>query len=273
MKLLAVALLVIASVARADGVEDQLARDFVSDPKARDVALALYRDLGDIVGAGSDEQMEGGYRGVIHLVPQLPIGKYRDHVVWIAGSMRAIDAFFAQLFAGQPAPNYRWKPLAFRVVRSPGKRTPSAYATSWTVTYNVNGSLLTSQAAVQETLFHELFHDNDEAHGDWSATALAADFDAIVRKCGTRVACLDPYAPNVTKVRGGTYYAFQPNNGNGVHEYAAELAVRYFDEQSAMLRTGKLTRKAFKCGPAENARAWQALITEFFAGRDLVPAC
>jgi hypothetical protein len=74
-------------------------------------------------------------------------------------------------------------------------------------------------------------------------------------------------------VRGGTFYAFQPNNGDTVHEYGAELAVRYFKEQSEMLAAGKLTRRAFKCGPVENGRAWQALVGEFFAGRDLVPPC
>ena len=75
-------------------------------------------------------------------------------------------------------------------------------------------------------------------------------------------------------VRGGTYYAFQPNNGDAVHEYAAELAVRYFKEQSRDAATRASSRaRAFKCGPAENARAWQALVDEFFAGRDLVPAC
>jgi hypothetical protein len=74
-------------------------------------------------------------------------------------------------------------------------------------------------------------------------------------------------------VRGGTYYAFQPNNGAVVHEYAAELAVRYWKEQSEMLAKGKLARKAFKCGPAENARSWRALVDEFFAGVDRVPTC
>lgn len=71
----------------------------------------------------------------------------------------------------------------------------------------------------------------------------------------------------------GTYYAFQPNNGNGVHEYAAELAVRYYKEQAEMLRAKRLARPAFKCGPPENARAWKALVDEFFGGRDLVPTC
>ncbi len=65
----------------------------------------------------------------------------------------------------------------------------------------------------------------------------------------------------------------QPNNGDTVHEYAAELAVRYFKEQSQMRSDGKLSRRAFKCGPAPNARAWRALVDEFFAGVDRVPAC
>ena len=90
----------------------------------------------------------------------------------------------------------------------------------------------------------------------------------------TKPKCLAPYAPNDTKVRAtGTYYAFQPNNGTGVHEYAAELAVRYFREHTQLRAVGKLDRPAFKCGPPENARAWQALVDEFFAGRDLVPPC
>jgi hypothetical protein len=159
-------------------------------------------------------------------------------------------------------------------VRSVGKHTPSAYATSWTITYNVEGSLLTSAAGVEETLFHELFHLNDEEHGGWSSKTLGADYAAIVTKCGTKVACLAPYAPNSTKVRAtGTYYAFQPNNGDGVHEYAAELAVRYWKEQREIDAHGRLTHRAFKCGPAENARAWKALVDEFFAGHDDVPAC
>ena len=253
-------------------------RAYRSDAKARQLALALWNDAGDLAGVGPDERMDGGYRGKIHLVPQLPVGRYRVHLVWVSEAMRSIDRFFAQLFADHPAPSYRWRDIAFRFVRSVGKRTPSAYASGWAIAYNVEGSLLTSAAGVRDTLFHELFHDNDEAHRDWSARRLQADYDAIVARCGTTVTvqqirCLAPYAPNTTMVRGGTYYAFQSNNGNGVHEYAAELALRYFKEQSEMLATGALARPAFKCGAAENARAWRALVDEFFAGRDLVPGC
>jgi len=248
---------------------------YAADPKAQALALALFHDTGTIAGVGPEELMDGGYRGTIRLVPQLPLGKYRKHLTWTDDALRSIDSFFEQLFANQTtSPSYRWRALSLRFVRSIKKRTPSAYAFGWTIEYNVEGSLLTTAPGVLETLFHELFHNNDFDHGDWSAKTLQQDYDAIVEKCGTKVACLKPYAPNKTRVKAtGTYYAFQPNNGNGVHEYAAEIAVRYFTEQRQMLRDGKLAKPAFKCGPPENARSWQALTTEFFAGRDLVPAC
>jgi hypothetical protein len=219
--------------------------------------------------------MDGGFRGTIHLVPQLPIQGYRKHLSWVVAATHSMDKFFEALFVSQPAPVYRWHSLQFRFVRSLNKHRPSAYATGWTVEYNVEGSLNLDATAVRETLFHELFHLNDAAHGEWSAQHLRRDYDAILQKCRVKpsVKCLTPFAPNDTMVRGGTFYAFQQNNGDTVQEYAAELAVRYFKEESQMLAQGKLSRRAFKCGPAENARAWRGLIEEFFAGRDLVPPC
>ena len=244
---------------------------YADDAKAKKLALELFHASGDLAGVGPDEIMDGSYRGKIHLVPELPIGGYRKHLEWVAAAMTSIDAFFVAQFPDPKLqPRYRWRALGFRFVRSIGKRTPSAYASSWAIEYNVAGSLLTSADGVRETLFHELFHLNDEAHRDWSARTLATDYDAIVRKCGTKVSCLAPYAPNDTMVRGGTYYAFQPNNGDTVHEYAAELAVRYWKEQREMQAKHKLSAKPFKCGPAENARAWKALVDEYFGGRDLV---
>jgi len=246
------------------------------DAEASGLALALFRDTGDVAGVGPEEIMDGGFRGTIHLVPQLPVRSYRKHLAWVASGARAMDLFFQGLFPTTGAqPSYRWRGLQFRFVRSLVKHRPSAYALGWTVEYNVEGSLNTSEQRVRETLFHELFHVNDEAHGDWSAAHLRADYASILKKCGVRpsVKCLTPYAPNDTMVRGGTFYAFQQNNGDTVHEYAAELAVRYFKEQSEMLSAHRLTHRAFKCGPVENGRAWRSLVEEFFAGRDWVPAC
>ena len=258
-------------------VECLISRRYADDEKARDLALALHRANGDIAGLGLDEILDGGYRGKIHLVPQLPIGRYRQHLAWLVSATHSIDAFFAQLYAGQSAraPHFRWRALAFQFMRSVGKRTPSAYSCNWNVAYNVEGTMVTSADRVTETLVHELFHSNDEDHDDWSVKALQSDYDAILSRCGAhpRASCLAPYAPNSTVVQGGTFYAFQQNNGVSVREYGAELAVRYFREQSEMLQHGKLSRAAFKCGPAENARAWHSLVYEFFAGRDLVPEC
>jgi hypothetical protein len=246
---------------------------YAHDRRASALARALYRDTGDVAGAGAAMDMDGGYRGPIHLEPAWPVAGDRRHLAWVAAALRDYDDFFARLFpADQAPPRYRWRDLEVRFVRSVKKRTPSAFAMPWVVEYNVRGSLLVSADLVRETLFHEIFHMNDADHGDWS-DALRADYDAIVAKCGTDTACLAPYAPSDTKVRGGTYYAFTQDNGDPVHEYAAELALRYYREQREMLRHEKLSRKAFKCGPPENARAWDALVGEFFAGRDLVPAC
>jgi hypothetical protein len=261
--------------ASCSDVECMLAASYAKDPKAKAAALALFRETGSIAGVGPEELMDGGYRGKIQLVPQLPILGHRKHLEWILESSRSIDAFFTQLYDKQTAkPNYRWRAIQLRFVRSVKKRTPSAYAMGWLVAYNVEGTLLTHYEGVRETYFHELFHSNDGAHNDWSARTLQKDYDAIVAKCpGAKLGCLAPYAPNDTTVRGGTYYAFQPNNGNGVHEYAAELAVRYWEEHREILAKGKLARKPFKCGPAVNGKAWKLLVDEFFGGRDLTPAC
>jgi hypothetical protein len=246
---------------------------FAPDPRARAVALDLYDRTGDVAGLSPTETMEGGWRGTLHLVPALPIGKGRTHLEWVAEAMRDYDAFFVELTRGeQETPRYVWRGLSFRFMRSVASRTPSAYAGDWTVAYNLDGSLNTSADAVRELLFHENFHLNDEDHGDWSVRTLGATFDSIVARCGTKIACLTPFAPTEVTVRGGTYYAFQPNNGAVVREYAAELALRYYREQRAALR-GLPPGKRFKCGPKENASSWKLLVDEFFAGIDRTPAC
>jgi hypothetical protein len=216
--------------------------------------------------------MEGGFRGLIHLVPEVPVGKHRRHLAWVAEATSDFDAFFAKLAPREPV-RYRVHPLEFRFFRSVGRTTPSAYAEGWSVSYNVSGSLNHTADAVRETLFHEIFHLNDAAHGDWSRKHLQGIFDAIVARCGTQVACLRPYAPGDTMVRGGTYYAFQPDNGESVHEYAAELALRWYREQRAAQRGDKLKASPFKCGPDENRRSWSAIVAEFFGGADALPAC
>jgi hypothetical protein len=249
------------------------------DAEARALARSLFERTGSLAGVEPESTMDGGFRGKIHIVPELPVANHRRQLAWVEAAMRDIDSLFADLRARGAAsagasgpPKYRWREIELHFFRSVGRTTPSAYARGWSVAYNVSGSLHTSADAVRETLFHEIFHLNDENHRDWSPRTLGRDYDAIVKKCGRSVSCLAPYAPGDTKVRGGTYYAFQPDNGLSVREYAAELALRWYREHRAIVRGEKLRQPAFKCGPPENARAWKAIVDEFFLV-DLVPAC
>jgi len=265
--------LVVAGATAAPLARDAVAARFASDPQAQRVALDLFDTLGDEVDVLPAQRMDGGYRGEVSLVPALPVGPLRTHLAWVAGAMRDFDAFFGALAAARPgaAVHYRWRDLTLRFYRSVGNTTPNAFASDWTVAYNVHGSINTSADRVRETLFHELFHLDDADHGDWSPQHLTALQDAVERKCGTRTACLTPYAPTSTIVRRGTYYAFQP--GNDAREYAAEVALRWYTEQRAVLHHEPRVRPAFKCGPPENAAAWKAITDEFFGGIDLVPPC
>jgi hypothetical protein len=252
---------------------------WAGDAKAQALANELWAKWRIIPGVDVAHTMDGGYRGSIRIAPAVPINDQRKHVEWIVAAMRDMDQFFDDL-AREGGKNtkrrYRFKPLELRFFKSlDGKRTPSAYAHDWTVAWNLEGSLHTSIDAVRETLVHEIFHLNDRAHAKggvdwWSPNVLGKDFDFAVQKCGVAIPCLTPFTPNETVVRGGTYYSFQP--GNGVVEYAAELALRYYREQRAVMR--KLPKvKPFKCGPPQNARSWEAMRDEFFDGIDLVPAC
>jgi hypothetical protein len=232
------------------------------------VALHLFDAAGDVAGLLPPGPMDGGYRGTIQLVPELPVGAHRSHVEWVLRGVTDFDRFFDELTQGHPdRVRYRWRSLGFRFMRSVKARTPSAFAEDWSIAYNVDGSLNTSADAVRELLFHEIFHLNDAAHGDWAKGALGPIFDVIDARCHTNIACLTPYAPTTMKVRGGTYYAFQPNNGAAVREYAAELALRYYQEERALLRH-ETARRPFKCGPKENHAAWKLIVDEFWGGID-----
>lgn len=264
-----------------DEVRCWIALRYEADPRARELALAMHAELGDVVGLERAHTMDGGFRGAIRIVPELPIGVHRKHLEAIAQAQRASARLYAEIErrAGAPLP-YRQRALGWRFFRSVGRTTPSAYAGGWEVGFNVSGSLHSSPEAVLETIVHEVFHLNDQAHRSWSRRVLGPLSDAIVARCGTRIDCLRPHAPMKTLVRGGTYYAFQPDNGDSAHEYAAELATRYFLEQRHALEghdappplPGAAPGR-YKCGPAPNAEAWRLLADEFFGGVDLTGPC
>ncbi len=268
--LLTVATLTVTAQAQPASGRDAVAVRFAPDPEAQRLALSLFDADADTVDTLPAQAFDGGYRGTIQLVPALPVGTHRKHLEWVSAAMHDFDVFFAAL-SRRGAPRYRWRGLSLHFFRSVGNTTPNAFAWDWNVAYNVNGSIDTTPDATRETLFHEVFHLDDADHGDWSPAHLSSVQDAIEKRCGARTACLAPYAPTGTLVRRGTYYAFQP--GNDVHEYAAEVALRYYRENRAMVRGEPAARPAFKCGPDENRRAWEALRDEFFGGVDLVPPC
>ncbi len=262
-------------VCAAGDVRCMLSTRFSKSPAAQGVVLELYDQYGDIVGVEEEHFMNGGFRGTLHIVPAWPTGPGElKHLHWVLGLRRELAAFEAAMNAKSVAPiRYRHRAIAWKFLRSVKRKTPSAYASNWEVGYNLDGSLNTSQTAVRDLLVHEIFHLNDQGHGGWSLRTLAPVVSSIFARCKTDLACLKPYAPTTLKVRGGTYYAFQPNNGNMAAEYAAELAARFFLEQRSAMRSEPFAPGAFKCKTPENAHAWRALSEEFFGGVDLVAGC
>lgn len=262
-----------------DAVRCLIDARYASDAESDQLARGIFDRTGSVFGVERAHVMNGGYRGMLHLVPVLPVGENRVHLARIVAALDDYGVFFGALQRkGNATIVYRWRSLAIRFFRSVHARTPSAYASGWTVAYNVDGSLNKAEDSVRETMFHEIFHLNDGAHAtqsdDWSEKNLGATYDAIVSKCRASkavTACLAKYAPNDTMVKGGTYYAFQP--GNDVREYAAELAVRYYKEQRAALGFASAVKLSFKCTGQENASSWKKVVDEFFGGIDLTAAC
>ncbi len=244
---------------------------YAGDPEAARLAHGLFVRHGVRAGVEVAHVMNGGYRGMIQIVPAVPTKQHRRHLAWIDAAFADFEAFFEGLGRGDAGvPRYRFRPIDVRFMRSVRATTPNAYASGWEVAYNLDGSINLSESAVRETMFHEIFHLNDTHHGEFSLKSLSRVYDAIVKRCGTRSPCLQPYSPGDTMVRNGTYYPFQP--GNDVREYGAELAIRYYREQRLAIRGEKVARP-FKCGPRENAEVWAAFAGEFFAGIDRIPAC
>ena len=260
------------SDSNSDAIECMLKVRYAKDEVAQADALSLYRVAGWVAGLEHAREMDGGWRGLLQLVPELPVRQHRRHLKWMKHSANEMSRFFAaHAKHSKSKPKYRWQALQLKFFRSVGRTTPSAYAKSWSIAYNVSGSLHKSGNSVSETMFHEVFHLNDDG---WSVRKLKPIYDDIVRRCTKNgklsTPCLTPFAPHHTMVRGGTYYAFQP--GNGVWEYAAELALRYNREHRARWFGGKAI-SPFKCGPKQNAAAWQELVQDMFAGVDDTPAC
>lgn len=245
---------------------------FSSDAAARELALSLFARTGALPGidAAATRGSYGGRRVVTR--PALPLGEDRRHLEWILASFDRYEVVLRALreHAARPVA-FRLEPDAFLFFRTGDKTYPSAWGGDGVVGYNLDGPLHGSERDVLETLFHELFHLNDEHRGRWSAAVLGDLFAVILDRCGEDHECLGPFAPYDTVVPGGTYYPFDARTRD-VREYGGELALRYFLEHEAIL-DGAPREPPFKCLTEENQRAWVLLASDFFGDADMTRDC
>jgi hypothetical protein len=242
---------------------------YEDEPPSRELALTFYAETGSLAGLLPEETSDDARGGKAHLLPARPIGANREQLRWIVEAFREYQRFLAALASRAPV-QFRDRPVDFRFFYSENKQAPSAFAVKRNIGYNLYGVVNVSAEAVRDLLFHEIFHLNDGWHDGWSARALAPIHALIVARCGRKKACLLPYSPTATMM-DGAYYSFA--GSAAVREYAAELALRYYRENRAIVEHEPFMGKPFKCGPPENQEAWRLLVDEFFGGVDLVPEC
>ena len=80
---------------------------YARDPKAAALARELFDSHGILAGLEKEQDFNGGYRGILHLVPELPVDAERKHIEWMASAYRDFDAFFAGLVPAGTTIAYR----------------------------------------------------------------------------------------------------------------------------------------------------------------------
>jgi hypothetical protein len=244
---------------------------YADENESKKLALALYEETGSLAGLLPEETNVDGKGKKVRLKPARPIGRNKEHLVWILDATREYTRFFQELNRRQKKPIVMTdRPLDFRFFYTEEGGTPSAFAVGRNIGYNLNGTLNVHDEAVRDTLFHEIFHLNDVWQDKFSSRVLAPIESRILAFCKGNLKCLTPYAPTDTTMNGQPY-AF--TDGGNAKEYAAELALRYFREQRLMIDGKPLPIPAFKCGPPENGEAMALVVDAFFGGVDLVPGC
>ncbi|MBX3212298.1 MAG: hypothetical protein KF850_09720 [Labilithrix sp.] len=261
-----------ATLSAREHAECLIAFRFAGDAEALELARSLYAKTGVLPGVDTTRS-QGTYAGTrVPTRPALPLGDHRQHLAWLIASFDRYDAVFTRLAARAPRPiDFRLHPDAFVFFSTETRAFPSAWGQGGVVGYNLEGPLHTNERDVLETVFHELFHLNDERRGGWSASALGELFEGIVHRCGSDHECFGDFAPHDTRVPDGTYYPFDERTRD-VREYAAELALRYFREHEAILEGAPL-EPPFKCVSEDNRVAWERLVEDFFGGLDLARDC
>ena len=172
-------------------------------PRRRRSRSRCTANSGSVAGVGPDEIMDGGYRGKIHLVPQLPTGEYRKHLEWVARrARRSIDEFFAKLYDKQPAPELSLAraPAAVRALgrQAHAERVRDRLARR----VQRRGLAAHDRDGVRETSSTSCSTPTTARTATGRRKTLQKDYDAIVAKCPARtIKCLAPYAPNDTEGR------------------------------------------------------------------------
>src|SRR2546430_7545272 len=92
---------------------------FGGDSEAARIAEDLFVRHGHVAGVAEPFFLEGGFRGRVQIVSELPVAKERRHLAWVAAAMDDESEFFDALEAKAGGEiQYSWRPLAFRFFRS-----------------------------------------------------------------------------------------------------------------------------------------------------------
>ena len=140
---------------------------YAEDTDARDIARDLFALTGTLPGIERARDVDAAHLGRLPIEPIVPVGEYRRHLVWVRDGLTDIEKTFADVARKAPrAVMFRTRPYGFRFFKTPQRSYPSAYAGEGVIGYNVEGPLHDSAESVTATLLHEVFHLNDEDHGD-----------------------------------------------------------------------------------------------------------
>lgn len=116
------------------GLRCLVERFYADDAVSRGEAIALLERHGIVAGVEAEWTMDGGFRGLVRLVPERPVGRLVRHLRWVRAAHDAIAEVLTAVEARAHRPvRYRHRGLVYAFFRSVGRTTPSAYASDWHV--------------------------------------------------------------------------------------------------------------------------------------------
>jgi hypothetical protein len=268
--------------ARGGPVPCLLEARYAGEAASLKTALALYARTGSVAGPDEERWVERRDGARAHLSPALPVGPARKPLERVAGALYDVNEFLAELgrLRGR-SPRFRATGLRVRFFRLEGPGGAEVYAAEGQLAVPIDapparpargpargGAARAADArppVSRDDVLRALARLNDAEHGEWSARALEATYRAVVERCGGDARCLARYDP---RAPGGAPRSALFRPGGDPADYGAEVIVRYYAEQRAVLTRGHPDGPAFRCAAPENAAAWSLVSAEFFAGFD-----